>query len=404
MALVERILLQMSNVSKPQLKFLLILFSSVFALRGRMNFRNLSRYSELSEQTYLRNFRKSFDFTMFNRMVINETIPTMNQKIGAADCSYIPKSGKESYGIDYFFSGQASRCLRGQEISLLSVIDVDYNMAYPLSVQQTPTSLEIGKGDESRLDFYLRQVALNQSHLQSLGVEEIAFDGYYAKTRFINGTEALGFGVISKLRRDANLRYLYTGPQKAGPGAKKKYDGKVYFDDLSRWDLAGELDKGVWLYSAILNSPHFKRNIKVVYVLDNRKPDKQRYALLFATNLMLEAMEIYRFYKARFQIEFVFRDAKQFTGLTDSQARKKEALHFHFNASLSALNVLRHQDRQSSDNQANVCSIASWKAKYFNEHLLDRFISYLDLDPILIKNHPRFNQIRSYGMISTKNC
>ena len=151
MALVERILLQISNVSKPQLKFLLILFSTVFALRGRMNFRNLSRYSELSEQTYLRNFRKSFDFTMFNRMVINETIPTMNKKIGVADCSYIPKSGQESYGIDYFFSGQASRCLRGQEISLLSVVDVDYNMAYPLSVQQTPTSLEIGKGDESRL-------------------------------------------------------------------------------------------------------------------------------------------------------------------------------------------------------------------------------------------------------------
>ncbi len=145
MALVARILLQMSNVSKPQLKFLLILFSTVFALRGRMTFRNLSRYSDLSEQTYLRNFRKPFDFKMFNRMVINETIPSMNKKIGAADCSYIPKSGKESYGIDYFFSGQASRTLRGQEISLLSVIDVDYNMAYPLSVQQTPTSLEIDK-------------------------------------------------------------------------------------------------------------------------------------------------------------------------------------------------------------------------------------------------------------------
>ncbi len=262
MALVERILLQMPNVSKPQLKFLLILFSTVFALRGRMNFRNLSRYSDLNEQTYLRNFRKSFDFTMFNRMVIDETIPTMNKKIGTADCSYVPKSGQESYGIDYFFSGQASRTLRGQEISLLSVVDVDYNMAYPLSVQQTSTSLEIGKGDESRLDFYLRQVALNQSHLQSLGVEEIAFDGYYAKTRFINGLEALGFDMVSKLRRDANLRYLYTGPQKSGPGAKKKYDGKDNFDDLSRWKLVRELDKGVWLYTAILNSPHFKRNIK----------------------------------------------------------------------------------------------------------------------------------------------
>jgi hypothetical protein len=44
-----------------------------------------------------------------------------------------------------------------------------------------------------------------------------------------------------------------------------------------------------------------------------------------------------RYYQARFQIEFLFRDAKQFTGLMACQARSEEALLKSFNASFAAL-------------------------------------------------------------------
>jgi hypothetical protein len=50
--------------------------------------------------------------------------------------------------------------------------------------------------------------------------------------------------------------------------------------------------------------------------------------------------EIYRFYKVRFQIEFLFRDAEQFTGLLDCHARCEQSLYFHFNASMTALNLI----------------------------------------------------------------
>ncbi len=106
-------------------------------------------------------------------------------------------------------------------------------------------------------------------------------------------------------------------------------------------------------------------------------------------------------YRARFQIEFIFRDAKQFTGLTDCQARKKESLNFHFNASLSTLNLLKKQDRELDENSSSkVCSIASWKTRYFNEHMLERFISHFDLNPILIKNTPQYEELINYGAIS----
>ena len=146
--------------------------------------------------------------------------------------------------------------------------------------------------------------------------------------------------VIGKLRRDADLRYVYDGPQKPR-GAPRKYDGKVVFDDLSRWQTLGEVKPNVSLYTAVVWSVNLKRKIRVVYLLNQPSPDRSYTALLFSTDLELDPTQLYEAYRARFQIEFIFRDAKQFTGLTDCQARDAQKLDFHFNASLTALNLAK---------------------------------------------------------------
>jgi Transposase DDE domain len=84
----------------------------------------------------------------------------------------------------------------------------------------------------------------------------------------------------------------------------------------------------------------------VLLLLWDKEPAKPRYVLLFSTDVELAGEDIYRFYKAPFQIEFLFRDAKQWTGLCDCQARDQQALHFHFNASLSAVNLSKLEARQ----------------------------------------------------------
>ncbi|PZO51580.1 MAG: hypothetical protein DCF14_08755 [Phormidesmis priestleyi] len=58
--------------------------------------------------------------------------------------------------------------------------------------------------------------------------------------------------------------------------------------------------------------------------------------------------QIMQFYKLRFQIEFLFRDAKQFTGLCACQARSVKKLDFHFNASFTALNLAKLEAPLSS--------------------------------------------------------
>ena len=151
---------------------------------------------------------------------------------------------------------------------------------------------------------------------------------------------------MSKLRKDADLKYLHDGPRKKGPGRPKKYDGKVYFDDLTRWDALGcdENEVEVELYTKVVWHVSLKRKIRVV-LLQRRHGGRVGCALLFSTDLALSAWDIWRYYKSRFQIKFVFRDAKQHTGLCDGQMRSEAGLDFHFNLFLAALNVLRLQQR-----------------------------------------------------------
>jgi IS4 transposase len=207
----------------------------------------------------------------------------------------------------------------------------------------------------------------------------------------------LGLHSVGKLRCDANLRYLYHGPQKPC-GRPKRYNGKVRFNDLSRFELAA-IDGKQRVYTAVVNSVSLKRDIRIAYIV---KQDGNRIstALLFCTDINLPATEIYRYYKARFQIEFLFRDAKQFTGLLDCQARCEQSLHFHFNASMTALNLLKMHDRQLTENsEGKVISILSWKIKKFNEHFIEHIFSMLELDLSLIKSNPQYEDILKYGTI-----
>ena len=67
--------------------------------------------------------------------------------------------------------------------------------------------------------------------------------------------------------------------------------------------------------------------LQVVYVLPRgADPETKKGVLLYSTDLDLAPERLFRFYDARFQIEFAFRDAKQHLGLNDGQARSQARL------------------------------------------------------------------------------
>jgi Transposase DDE domain len=366
---------------------------TLIGLRGRFNYTNLSRYSDLNEKTYRRWFEKKLDFIEFNRIGNNEVIPASATLIGAMDCSFMDKSGDKTYGLGKFWDSKQGKAEKGLEISTLSVVDVDYNTAYHVSTRQTPPESKEG---ETRVNDYVRHFQ-EDCHALPKSVRYIATDAYYSKLLITNAILDKGYQQIGKMRCDANLRYLYTGEQKP-KGRRRTYDGKMVIGEINRLEFVGEQPDGTKVYTAVVNCVNLKRDIRIAYLVKNTCRGLS-FALLFSTDTELDALSIVRYYKARFQIEFLFRDAKQFTGLGDCQARSEKALHSHFNASFAALNLIKWHDREISPSRKPI-SIGSWKIRFFNELLIERIFCNSAFDLSLIKSSSTYEELCNFGAVS----
>ena len=397
MRLLQSVLPTLRQTKKPQQKFLEHLLGLLLMLPGHATFRNLSRYSAYHERTFARWYARDFDFVSLNKAAILHGLPPEHEQALVIDASFVPKSGKKTYGLARFWNGSHSRTENGLEISALAWLDITDNCAYCLSVEQTPPADQPTDAEATRIDVYLDQLTrvVSEHHLSHL--RYVITDGYYSKQKFLRGVCALGLEQIGKLRLDANLRYLYQGPKRPGPGRPKTYDGKVHWDTLSRFAKVETEDDYIVLYHQVLNHVQFQRNLCVVLVVDTKH---NRKAVLFSTDLTLDALTIYRYYKARFQIEFLFRDAKQFTGLTDCQARSHAKLNFHFNASLSAVTLAKLDARQQQGDIASAFSMASLKRRAFNQHLIERISQYLAKGHSLEKSSPDYEELCNYGTIT----
>ena len=105
-------------------------------------------------------------------------------------------------------------------------------------------------------------------------------------------------------------------------------------------------------------------------------------------------------YKARFQIEFLLRDAKPCTGLSDCPARSQAPLALHCHASLRAVTVAQLEARQHNGNGDQAFSMASLKRRAFHQHLLDRICEHFAHGQSLEKSSPDYETLCNYGIIA----
>jgi hypothetical protein len=395
------------SIGKYRRDFVAELFRVVLAMRGRVNFTNMARFSRLHEQTFRRHFAKVFDWVSFNLVLVRLRRHPDEQVIGVFDASFLPKSGECTYGLDKFFSSAAGAVRKGLEVSVLGVVTTASQRTFALDATQTPPDLPGKQSEEngcySRVDFYLEQVLDCLERLEQ--VTCWVGDGYYAKRKFFDALALRDRHLVTKLRTDANLRYLYTGPKKSGPGAPKQYDGKVYFDRLSGFEAVGVLsDKPhVRILTAKANSPHFRRDLKVVVLVNERDGS---YAVLCSTDLGQPAEEVVTFYRLRYKIEFVIRDAKgssparscllvQQAGLTHCQARSREKIDFHLNMSFATVNLGRLLCQKAG------LSLTSYVREAYNRFLVGRLFSQLDLGAEFDLSHPGVQQVIQTGRMDT---
>jgi hypothetical protein len=120
-----------------------------------------------------------------------------------------------------------------------------------------------------------------------------------------------------------------------------------------------------------------------------------------STDLSLTGIQILNYYRTRFQIEFLYRDGKQFTGLNDCQARSENKLDFQFKMSLTSINIAKitHWLAITKEHRKSF-SMANVKTMYHNDLLLNRFISMFGINPNWIKNKEKLLQLLEYGKIA----
>jgi hypothetical protein len=406
MTMVKESLQQMPAVSKPQAKCLDTLFATILALRGRINFRNLSRYCDYCERTIARQCRRCFDWSDFPQRVITVALNPGSEVISAQEASFIPKSGKRTFGLGHFFNGCTARAERGLESSTLAVVEVTRRCAFTRAVAQTPPGEdETGSPqakEETRVDFYLQPLREQRHRVPPQGTYHCV-DGYFAKKKYLDEAVRLDRHPMTKLRCDADGRLRYPGPHPKRRGARRKYEGNVHCQDLHPFTFLGTMAEAdhLHLYTAIVWHVTLKRKLRLVVVVNRKAPATPRSIVLASTALALDGRKGVALYGARCQIEFLFRDSKQCTGLSDCQARAEAVLDFPCNAALATLNLARtEQLRAQTGASRQVFSMASWKPRQCNERLLDVCIEKLALEPSWVKKHPSYDELRSYGAIA----
>ena len=376
-----------AKIRKSFKSFIIETMSLILTTYGRINFLSLARHGKSCESRFRQNFKKEFDWCAFNAAL---AIETERLCAIALDHSYLRKSGKKTPGLGYYWSGCAGTTKRGVEILGFAQIVAGEDDARFLFAQQTlplstrgrtPFYLEHMKDKrDNQTAKCLRAIFEKRSQLQEIS-KTLVGDSLFASYNFVTGAIALGFNVVSRLRDDAVLQYLYTGEQKGGRGRKKELDGVVDINNLREDVFVRETviveGETYAIASAIVKCKSLKRKIKVV-VAELKCGDKILKKIMFSTDTTMSASDIFLIYHSRFQIEFLFRDAKQNTGLEHWQSTDSDRLAFGYNASLTAVNVAREVAKEIQQHTGRKLSVASVKKVLHNASLYQHIKEFIE--------------------------
>ena len=394
--LIIKTLDKISFFDKCRKDFLCEIFVLLLSIKGRINFLQLGRFGKYSEQRYRQQFEKQFSFLDFNKELVLSY--GSGKHAIAFDPSYISKSGKQTPGLGYFWSGCAGRAKWGLEIAGLAAIDIENHTAFHLEAVQT---LADDSKDSTLVDWYASIITSRKESLKAIS-DIVVADAWFSKKKFADQIISAEMNLISRLRDDADLQYLFKGKQKGGKGRPKKYDGKIIHNsiDKNHFRLIEQNEKAT-IYCAEVYSKSLKRIIKLVHVIYKNKKGKEIYKLYFSTDLSLGALEILDYYRTRFQIEFLYRDAKQHVGLNDCQARSENKLDFHFNASLTTINIAKIEHWLSiPKNERKSFSMNDIKTINHNRLQLQLFFDKFGINPYSTKNQMKAKELIYYGTIA----
>ena len=396
------------GLNKAHQRFLSHMIELFLSIRTRINFMNLGRHTHRYRELNLRlGFARFVDFAALNQAYCLRHCSS--RLLLAFDLTYLPKAGKATYGAGRYWSGSAQQTLWGLEAGLLSVIDLDNRTAFHLDAIATPPKAEREAKGIDLADHYSQAILWACPRVRELSAY-IALDAWFAKKAIIERLLP-HFHVVCRLRTDADCLYLHQQPPSGKAGRPRKYAGKIDWrcPDPAQFTLvehqaehqAGhQADSQV--YEAVVYCKFLKQTIRIAlcHLLDANRQVKSR-RIYFSTDPGLSATQIIAYYQARFQQEFLIRDAKQFTGLTHCQARSADKLEYHWNTALTAVNVAKVEHwlcKPKADR--GPFSMSSVKTLSHNRLLIEKVFDNLPKQGQLFKITPAIEQLYSFGAIA----
>jgi putative transposase len=183
-----------------------------------------------------------------------------------------------------------------------------------------------------------------------------------------------GLHLISKLRYDAALYLPYEGPYR-GKGRRRKYGDKLDYRHLPvRYLQSSTTDKGIRtdIYQMRVWHKLFADQLNVVIIVKTHlHTEKTARVVLFSSDLDLSWDKLIDYYRLRFQIEFNFRDAKQYWGLEDFMNIRPRSVHNAANFAMFMVNITAALRRWPDFSLMSVLDLKAWfrAAKYVRETL-----------------------------------
>jgi len=357
-----------AKVAKRIEKLLIEVLTLYMIIPRKINFTQFERFGTHDEQTYRNNFERkrseNVNWLKLNAALAERFFDKAGRVVIAIDPSYIFKSGFKTPHIGWFWSGCAQAVKRGLEIMGIGLVNVEANDCIMLRAHQSLNQKELNLRNKSQVEYYISVIKRYSKELLKLSNIVVA-DAFFSTKTFTDGIKALGFNLVSRLRDNSCLFYLYDGEQKKR-GRKRIKGDQIDFKNLcySKMTKLKMEDLEGKAYTLLAYSRALKSKIRlVIWIMPNGK-----HKLFFSNDLSLSGEEVVKCYRSRFQIEFCFRDAKQFAGLSDCQARSSRKLDYAFNASFASLNAAKVMMKEIGMEY----SMASFKSLMFNTYITQR--------------------------------
>ena len=407
-------------LDKRVINQLVSIISSILAMSGRITMLGISRWNDvISYKTIERFFDKRLDWLSINYKIIKSKLS--KNVILVADESTISKSGKVTHNLGYFYSGLQGRAIKGIQVLSFALVDVDSRRSYPILTTQLKqskkksnpkvTNGKVGrpKGSKNKnskdvkltrlfkvVSWYLK-IILKVLKLPTL--RYFVYDGAFGNNMGIQVAKRSNLHLISKLKKNSKLYIKFDGEQK-GRGRKRIYGDEIDYDNLDEKylkDIKTEDDIEVKSYQLEVIHKKIAGAINVVIVVTTKlSTNKKTHKIIFSTDLDQEYKQILDYYSLRFQIEFNFRDAKQYFAMEDFMNIKKRRVHNFVNLSMFMNNITYILHTKSEFSKYSVNDMKSlFRAEKYTREVLKLY--GLKVDDILINEAIR--KVSAFSMI-----